>query len=75
MMRKAIPALIGGLPAEGFAGGAPRGCRLSAAHTNSARSNNAAELRRRSYEAVTDAQSFDTTLRSFNARAGLLTEL
>jgi len=26
-------------------------------------------------EAVTDAQSFDTTLRSFNARAGLLTEL
>jgi hypothetical protein len=77
MMRKAIPALIGGLPAEGFAGGAPRGCRLSAAHTNTggARSNNAAELRRRSYEAVTDAQSFDTTLRSFNARAGLFTEL
>jgi hypothetical protein len=53
------------------------GRRLSAAHTNTdgARSNNAAELRRRSYEAVTDAQSFDTTLRSFNARAGLLTEL
>jgi len=81
MMRKAIPALIGGLPAEGFAGGALgrafRSSHLSAARidTGGARSNNAAELRRRSYEAVTDAQSFDTTLRSFNARAGLLTEL
>jgi hypothetical protein len=52
MMRKAIPALIGGLPAEGFAGGALgrafRNSHLSAARidTGGARSHNAAELRR-----------------------------
>jgi hypothetical protein len=65
---------------EGFA---DRMCDLRRCHGRriattqaAAGSNNAAELRRRMFSKVSQMPlAFDTTLRSFNARAGLLTEL
>jgi hypothetical protein len=91
MIRKAIPASFGGasgpLILGRFAG--PKGfadraivralrrftSRPLAQTLAGGRFDNAADLRGEYDEAVADCLCLDTTLRSFNARAGLLTEL
>src|SRR5262245_21466096 len=77
MMRKAIPAWIGALADfSTFATLRDLGVRQSGPSAlPRARLSNAAELRRRVKRGCVRRACLATTLRSFNARAGLLTEL